>query len=383
MILESDIAQYFDTRRPDNLKQFSTLEGFLGSQLYSEPNLQKSVDVQIAIIGIDETRNAYPMPYAAKADNVRYWLYQLSAFNNLKITDFGNLILGNNAADTYSAVSYITESLVSGGVIPIYIGGSHDLTLPIVEGLLNLQKQTEIGILDSSFDVLNSESVNSRSFVGAIAQKHKSRVITNIIGYQSYLVSAAQQDYLNDVNIDSYRIGLLRQNINEMEPVLRDCDLISFDAGSVRQTDMPSSQQLSPNGLYTEEACQLATFAGLSDKSKAFGIFGLVSKNTPMEVSASLTAQIVWHYIYGVSQRKNDYPKCNLDGYKKIFVKLNNTESDIVFYQNLENERFWMEIPEIKGKEKRIISCSKSDYTQLVNNKISDRINRILRRYCL
>ena len=383
MILESDIAQYFDTRRPDNLKQFSTLEGFLGSQLYSEPDLQKSVDVQVAIIGIDETRNAFPMPYAAKADNVRYWLYQLAAFNNLKITDFGNLILGNNAADTYSAISYITESLVSGGVIPIYIGGSHDLTLPIVEGLLNLQKQTEIGILDSSFDVLNSESVNSRSFVGAIAQKHKSRVITNIIGYQSYLVSAAQQDYLNDVNIDSYRIGLLRQNINEMEPVLRDCDLISFDAGSVRQTDMPSSQQLSPNGLYTEEACQLATFAGLSDKSKAFGIFGLVSKNTPMEVSASLTAQIVWHYIYGVSQRKNDYPKCNLDGYKKIFVKLNNTESDIVFYQNLENERFWMEIPEIKGKEKRIISCSKSDYTQLVNNKISDRINRILRRYCL
>ena len=51
MILESDIAQYFDTRRPDNLKQFSTLEGFLGSQLYSEPDLQKFVDVQVAIIG--------------------------------------------------------------------------------------------------------------------------------------------------------------------------------------------------------------------------------------------------------------------------------------------------------------------------------------------
>lgn len=382
MILESDIAQYFDTRRPDNLKQFSTLEGFLGSQLYSELDLQKSVDVQVAIIGIDETRNAFPMPYAAKADNVRYWLYQLAAFNKLKITDFGNMILGNSAADTYSAVSYITESLVSSGVIPIYIGGSHDLTLPIVEGLLNLQKQTEIGILDSSFDVLNSESVNSRSFVGAIAQKHKSRVITNIIGYQSYLVSAAQQDYLNDVNIDSYRIGLLRQNINEMEPVLRDCDLISFDAGSVRQTDMPSSQQLSPNGLYTEEACQLATFAGLSDKSKAFGTFGLVSKNTPIEVSANLTAQIIWHYIYGVSQRKNDYPKCNLDGYKKIFVKLNDIGNDIVFYQNMENERFWIEIPSANGNEKIIVSCSKSDYIQLVNNKISDRINRILRRYC-
>ncbi|MBR5166740.1 MAG: arginase family protein [Salinivirgaceae bacterium] len=383
MILNSDIAQYLDTRRPDNLKQFSSLEGFLGCQLYSEIDLQKSVDVQVAIIGIDETRNAYPMPYAAKADNVRYWLYQLAAFSNLKIADFGNLILGNNVADTYSAVSYLTESLVKSGIIPIYIGGSHDLTLPIVEGLLSVQNQVEIGIMDSSFDILKSESVNSRSFVGAMAQKYKSRLTTNIIGYQSYLVSSAQQDYLNDINIDGYRIGLLRQNINEMEPVLRDCDMISFDAGCVRQTDMPASQLLSPNGLYTEEACQLATFAGLSDKSEVFGTFGLVSKNTPLEVSANLTAQIIWHYIYGVSQRKNDYPKCNLDGYKKIFVKLNNTEFDLVFYQNLENERFWIEIPDVKGKEKTIISCSKSDYTQLVNNKISDRINRILRRHCL
>ena len=383
MILNSDIAQYLDTARPDNLRQFSTQEGFLGSQLFAEPDLQKSIDVQVAIIGVDETRNAYPMPYIAKADNVRYWLYQLASFNNLKISDFGNLKLGNSPADTYSAVSYLTESLVKSGIIPIYICGSHDLTLPIVEGLLKAMSKVEIGIIDSSFDVMNCESVNSRSFVSKIAQEYQLRTTTNIIGYQSFLVSAAQQKYLDDNGIDSYRIGLIRQNINEMEPVLRDCDLISFDAGCVRQTDMPASQQLSPNGLYTEEACQLATFAGLSDKSKSFGTFGLVSKNTPLEVSASLTAQIIWHYIYGVSQRKNDYPKCNLDGYKKIFVKLNNTESDIVFYQNLENERFWMEIPEVKGKEKRIISCSKSDYTQLVNNKISDRINRILRRYCL
>ena len=383
MILNSDIAQYLDTRRPDNLKQFSSLEGFLGSQLYGEIDLQKSVDVQVAIIGIDETRNAYPMPYAAKADNVRYWLYQLAAFSNLKIADFGNLILGNNAADTYSAVSYLTESLVKSGIIPIYIGGSHDLTRPIVEGLWKAQGKIEIGLIDSCFDIIDSANTTSRSYLLDILRIHTGSVQCNLIGNQIYLTSQSQSDLLDEYSVDKYRLGAVRNDINCLEPVLRDCDFVSFDASAVRQADMPAAHQPSPNGLYTEEACQLANFAGVSDRSKAFGIFELVSRNTPMEMSAHLTAQIIWHYIYGVSQRKNDYPKCNLDGYKKIFVKLNNTEFDLVFYQNLENERFWIEIPDVKGKEKTIISCSKSDYAQLVNNKISDRINRILRRHCL
>lgn len=381
MILESDIAQYFDTRRPDNLKQFSTLEGFLGSQLYSEPDLQKSVDVQVAIIGIDETRNAYPMPYAAKADNVRYWLYQLSAFNNLKITDFGNLILGNNAADTYSAVSYITESLVSGGVIPIYIGGSHDLTLPIVEGLWRAKGKIEIGLIDSCFDIADSLNATSRSYLLDILRKYTSSVKCDVIGSQVYFTSQSQSDLLDEYGVDKYRLGAVRQNINSLEPVLRDCDFVSFDASALRQADMPAAHQPSPNGLYTEEACQLANFAGISDRSKAFGIFELVSRNTPMEMSAHLTAQIIWHYIYGVSQRENDYPACNFDRYKKIFVKLDSLNTDIVFYQNPKNDRFWMELSQKNGMAGAVVSCLKSDYIALVNNEIPERLKNAFKRY--
>lgn len=381
MILESDIAQYFDTRRPDNLKQFSTLEGFLGSQLYSEPDLQKSVDVQVAIIGIDETRNAYPMPYAAKADNVRYWLYQLAAFNNLKISDFGNLILGNNAADTYSAVSYITESLVSSGVIPIYIGGSHDLTLPIVEGLWRAKGKIEIGLIDSCFDIADSLNATSRSYLLDILRKFTSSVKCDVIGSQVYFTSQSQSDLLDEYGVDKYRLGAVRQNINSLEPVLRDCDFVSFDAASVRQADMPAAHQPSPNGLYTEEACQLANFAGISDRSKAFGIFGIVSRNTPMEMSAHLTAQIIWHYLYGVSQRENDYPACNFDRYKKIFVKLDSLNTDIVFYQNPKNDRFWMVLSQKNGMAGTVVSCSKSDYIALVNNEIPERLKNAFRRY--
>jgi len=382
MEINEDIFHYFNWQRPENLRQFCEAEGFLGAQLYSEPTLPAFSNAKIAIIGIDETRNAYPMPYVSRADNVRYWLYQLSSPGKLPIIDLGNIILGNTTDDTYKAVEYITETLVSNKIIPIYIGGSHDLTLPITNGLLLSQRKIEIGIIDSCFDIISSNSVNSRSYINSMLEADKHRIVTNIIGYQSYFVSSAQHNWLDDNHIDSYRIGLIRQDLNEMEPVLRDCDMVSFDSSAIRQTDMPAAHQPSPNGLYAEEACQLATFAGLSDKSKLFGIFGIVSKNTPIEMSAHLSAQIIWHYIFGVTQRKNDYPVCDLNGYKKIFVKIDNLECDLIFYQNMKNDRFWIEIPGKNGKKNKIVSCSKTDYSQLVNSNISDRINRILRRYC-
>ena len=381
MILNSDIAQYLDTARPDNLRQFSTQEGFLGSQLFAEPDLQKSIDVQVAIIGVDETRNAYPMPYIAKADNVRYWLCQLASFNNLKISDFGNLKLGNSAADTYSAVSYLTESLVKSGIIPIYICGSHDLTLPIVEGLWKARGKIEVGIIDSCFDILESANTTSRSYLLDILRIHTSSVHCNLIGSQNYFTPQSQSDLLDEYGVDKYRLGAVRTDINSLEPVFRDCDMVSFDASAVRQADMPAAHQPSPNGLYTEEACQLANFAGLSDRSKAFGIFELVSRNTTMEMSAHLTAQIIWHYIYGVSQRENDYPACNFDGYKKIFVNLDAPNISLVFYQNPKNDRFWMELPQKNKAGNVVVSCSKTDYMMLVNNQIPERIKKTFVRY--
>lgn len=383
MLLNEDISHYFNTQRPENLRQFSVQDGYLGAQLFCEPDFSKSMNIDVAIIGIDETRNAYPMPYQSKADNARYWLYQLASFSNLEIADFGNIILGSSPNDTYLAIEYITESLVGSGIIPIYIGGSHDLTLPIVNGILKATKKLEFGIIDSCFDVFKSEEINSRSYLHGIFKKNKKKISANLIGYQSYFTTTMQYDELSDHNVSMYRLGIVRQRLAEMEPVLRDCDFVSFDASSVRQADMLAAHQPSPNGLYTEEACQLASYAGLSDKSKTFGIFGIVSKNTPLDISAQLTAHIIWHYLCGISQRENDYPKCSLDKYKKIFVKLDESDFDIIFYQNLKNDRFWMEIPKKNGKTGVIVSCSKEDYISLVNNNIPERIKKALMQYSI
>ena len=167
--------------------------------------------------------------------------------------------------------------------------------------------------------------------------------------------------------------------MNEIEPLFRDCDITSFDLSAIRQADCPSTTNPGPNGLYTEEACQLANFAGLSDKMRVFGTFNLVNEETQPGLSSNLAAQIIWHFLFGISQRKGDYPVCNLDNYRKIYVKIDRLDFDLIFYQNQQNKRYWVEIPTNKNEQKKVISCSENDYLSLCNNEIPDRIWRNIR----
>jgi formiminoglutamase len=370
------IHHFFNQGKDNGLLNASNQDGFLGSQLFPPSDLNELLKSKVAIIGIDETRNAFPSPYSSNANQVRYWLYQLSNIPHLKIADLGNLILGNTVNDTYAALSNIIEDLTSNNIIVVLIGGSQDLTLPIIKTIQKNNQSVDYAIIDPRFDILISKDINSGSFIREVFKK---QLKGNIIGYQSYFVSDEQYNLLNDQGFDLVRIGNLRSQMNEIEPLFRDCDVTSFDLSSIRQSDCPSSTNPSPNGLYTEEACQLANFAGLSDKMCVFGTFNLVSEGTQPGLSSHLAAQIIWHFLFGISQRKGDYPACTLDNYKKIYVKIDRLDFDLIFYQNQQNKRYWVEIPINKKELKKVISCSENDYLSLCNNEIPDRIWRNIR----
>ncbi len=378
MAFDKDFLLHFNTQRSEVLSKFSSESGYLGEQLFADPEKNLS-QANIAIFGIDDTRNAFPMPYSASSDYVRYWLYQLSAFNNLKVVDLGTMVQGNTVIDSKMALSHIVETLISNNVIPIIIGGTHDFTIPMIKGLLATQKRVEYCLFDSRFDLQYADKgTNSRSFLKQLLMETREKAHANIMGYQSYYVTQSQIDELSDAEVDLYRLGIVRSQLNQMEPIIRDSDAISFDLSVIRQSDMPSTTNPGPNGLYTEEACQLAFFAGMSDYTKAFATFELVSKHSPLDISAHLNAQIIWHYMYGISQRKGDYPVGSIDNYQKIIVKIEGSEVDMVFYKSPLSGRYWFENPSVNGKHIELISCSKEDYVALSNGDIPIRIQKCL-----
>ena len=85
-------------------------------------------DAQIAIIGITENRNAFFPTLEYDLDSFRNAFYNLFPGNwNFKIADLGNLPNGNSVNDTYFAITDICDELYKLDIVPILVGGSHDM----------------------------------------------------------------------------------------------------------------------------------------------------------------------------------------------------------------------------------------------------------------
>jgi hypothetical protein len=127
-----------------------------------------------------------------------------------------------------------------------------------------------------------------------------------------------------------------------------------------------------PNGLLSNEICQLAWYAGLSDRLKGFGLFEVNPDNdNDLSAGVALSAQTVWHFIDGVSMRYNDYPVKDIESYNIYIVHLDDYGMDIRFFNNAVNGRWWVEVP--GDDEKSIISCNEDDYKKSVTNEIPEK----------
>ena len=92
------------------------------------PDLQ---GVRIALVGVNEHRNSFFPQAPYDVNQFRKAFYELFPGNwNIKIADLGNLPNGEKVEDTYYALREITYHLKQMNIIPIFIGGSHDLVYP-------------------------------------------------------------------------------------------------------------------------------------------------------------------------------------------------------------------------------------------------------------
>jgi hypothetical protein len=177
---------------------------------------------------------------------------------------------------------------------------------------------------------------------------------------------------------DLYRLGQLQGNLEEAEPFVRDADILSFDISSVRRSDAPGTSHSTPNGLYGEEACQIFRYAGMSDKLSSVGIYEINPLSDNGNQTSELAAQLVWYFLEGFSNRKNDYPGASDKDYMKYTILIKGPDHDVIFYKSKKTGRWWMEVPFMTGKRTRyqrhsMVPCSYSDYQQACTGELPDR----------
>jgi len=380
-----DFELYFDPVDEQIIKKdFQAYTNAIGTKIrtyFSASEFPSLEGIDIALIGVKEERGCLRNEGTALApDYVRKHFYRLfEGPYNMKIADLGNIKQGLSVEDTYSAVKTIIADLLQSRIIPVVIGGSQDITYPAYLAYEHIGQIINIVSVDYAFDLGNNENeTNSRSYLSKIIL-HKPNFLFNYtnIGYQTYFVDQEAISLMEKLFFDAYRLGAIRSDLEEVEPMVRNADLMSFDISAIRQSDAPGNGNASPNGFYGEEACQITRYAGISDKLSCIGFFETNPIFDNHEQTSHLVAQMIWYFVEGFYNRKHDFPLKDKESFLKYRVSIENHKQEIVFYKSKKSDRWWMEVPYSDGMSKferhHLVPCSFKDYMAACSEEMPDR----------
>lgn len=335
--------------------------------------------MHIAIIGVKEDRKSINNNGCAGAiGKVREYLYRLFQGDDaLKIADLGNIAQGADINDTYFALSSTVSELLKKRVIPIIIGGGQDLTYATYLAYMKLEQTVNLTVVDNNFNLGKADDeLHSESFLSKIIL-HQPNFLFNYssIAYQSYFVDKYALELMSKLHFDYYRLGEVQAAISEVEPVVRDADMLSFDVSAIRGSDAPGNANATPNGLFGQEACQIMRYAGMSDKLSSLGIYEYNPEYDNRGQTAHLLAQMIWYFIDGYYNRKNEFPIRQKKNYLRYRVTLQDGKHEVVFFKSRKSDRWWMEVPYppnkgIKFERQLMVPCSYNDYRMACNDEI-------------
>lgn len=354
----------------------------MSSVLFYNPEEPVNIqDAQIAIIGVPESRNCFENEGCETAPNeIRRQFYQLYSWNtSVRIIDMGNLIVGKTIEDTYELLSDIMADMMEQHVLPIVLGGGNDLAFANYRAYEKMEKVANVVSVDSCFDLGDEETpIRSDAYVNRMIVQQPNFLLNYAnIGYQTYMNSPEQIQLMDQLFFETYRVGAMRKDIEEVEPIVRNADMVSIDISAVRRPDAPGCSHASSNGFYGEEICQIAKYAGVSDKLSSFGIYEYNPLLDYSNQTSQLIGHILWYFVEGYLNRQNDDQFRNRHDYKQFSIAVSGALDEMVFYCSRKTGRWWVVVPIINRErdlvQKYYLPCSKKDYELACDDKISDR----------
>jgi arginase family enzyme len=325
-------------------------------------------NADIVLVGVNETRGAGVFDGSIHAaDSIRKQLYRLHYWHtDVVIADIGNIKTGATLNDSYAAIKTVLAELFRMKKTVVILGGSHDITLAQYFAYKELQQVVEATCIDATINLKSENPLRSENFLLEMLTGEPNLVKHyNHIGFQSYFVHPRMLDTMDKLRFDCFRVGTARENLDEMEPVIRNTHLLSFDISAIKYSDSPAGNE-SPNGFTGEDACVLARFAGMSNKLNSFGIYGYLPQHDVKELSAKQISQMLWYFIDGKARSRQEAAIEDRDHYNEYHTSF--TEVESTFLQNKRTGRWWMQLP-----NKKFIPCSYTDYMIASRNEIPER----------
>lgn len=369
-----------DYLEPINLDQLSKDEGYRDTQLGKhikshQENLPDIAGADMVLIGAGECRGGgYALNGHLAANAVRAALYALYYWHSqVSIVDLGNVKLGQTIPDSYAALRTVISELLLQNKKVVIMGGSHDLTLAQYHAYTSIPTLVNAAVVDAKIDLdlearLPADHFLEELFTGL--PNHLNHYVH--IGFQSYFMHPHMLETIDKLRFDCYRLGKVREDIEEMEPAIRDSHMMSFDISAIQNAQAPANI-ITPNGFNGEEACILMQYAGMSWKTSTIGLFGYQAELDNNGLTAIQMAQMIWYVIDGLQKGKKESPLSATERFKEFHIAFSDIETN--FLQSKSTGRWWMQT-----HNKQWTPCSYKDYLVASNNEIPERWLRALER---
>ncbi len=334
---------------------------------------------KMAIVGISDNRHIEKINNQQNKtlQQIRQHLFEILLPNSKLLVDLGDLIEGKTVKDSYYALSQVITTLHSKQIIPLIIGSGDDYIYGIHLSLKELNKNMKHVHVDYQFDNKQNRTkvIDRDNYFFHASKLEKTISEISILGTQAYYSDSEDFSKNNNIMFSSHRLGWIRQNLFDSEPLLRNAHIVTCDMNSIKISDNPANYLGMPNGFYAEEICQLAWYAGYSGQTSVFGVFNYFSDFDFRDTGSKLISQIIWHFIDGYMQNPSENPENGLKNFEQLHVFCEIISTDLLFIKSKKTNRYWLMIENRQEKTKSIfLPISKNDYLEAASNRISDQI---------
>jgi len=369
MLYNLHILDFIDPISLQELSDHEYNDGQIGKQIaVYDTDFPDLLHADIVIVGCKEERGARKSKSNYNGpDIIREQFYDLYYWHSdIKLADIGNIKSGATLADTYAALKTVVAELIGIGKTVVILGGSHDLTLSQYYTYASRKKLIEVTCVDALIDInIDSLFKNDNFLMEMLTDEPNYIHHYNHIGFQSYYVHPNMLETMDKLRFDCFRVGNVKENIDEMEPVIRNSNLFSFDIASIANSYAPANS-LSPNGFNGEEACTLMRYAGLSPNVNTIGIYGYCPEKDRDNLTAKQVAHMMWYLLDGKSKGRREAALNEKDSFLEFHTAF--AEVQTTFLQSKKTNRWWMQLP-----DQKYIACSYNDYLLASSNEIPER----------
>ena len=302
-IRENTVAQLFcdwtdftSTSTPVNMSTpaKSTATGFVGIGLVG---LADDLGVKLN----NGRPGAMGGPDAFRQSLARYGTRNIPLFSGglPRLVDFGNVVAATTSSDlqqdlkrTHQHIFQIVQFILSHRLFPIGIGGGHDLTLPMVRGVVDFFGQPFVGAyLDAHLDV--RATIGSGMPFRILLEE---KIVTE-------LSCAGLDCFANSVDHQKW----FTENGGKLSPAAdidwQDLDFVSLDLDVIDSAHAPGVIAPNPNGMNPNQIAKIVNLCGKSQRLKYFDIMEFCPPFDLDNRTGRLAAHLFCQFLAGWSSR--------------------------------------------------------------------------------